>query len=587
MATRKPSRCPATRAHIDFVPNAPQQPQQSATAYDVPLLEQPYGTVNAHVVLPSWLAHVYANANPYSILVGVFAVAASLVLLALVTSTATELATRALLAVCGAFLLLASVLAVHVSLRQNVTTGWLFALVEMAKNLQNSPPVNAVLRVSPGFEFMDVRGLGCFLFVRPCYVALQHIIFNDMIPGKMTLIAIMGIPGVGKTCFLYYVLCDLIRLRKLVVFEDFEGLMFMVTTAGKVFRGKRGDAVFEQPLRDKSAFYLFNCGGLRGALTPLIKGVHAVSIVASSSCEAHTKEFGKAGASNLFMPMWGLDELQLCRQLCLIDVTANEVAKRFGTHGGVARPAFFTGNPLTLENDIEQALAKFRGKPQDVFGFFGEHDTLQASHRLLHYEVAANFMSYKVILASDYIGDRMCDANLQAVVDHIRLLQDNEDHGLRGKLFERFAHRVLPHGNTADYPMMMLPATGGRRSAVHQLTSTVPVLINSIYDIASKDDNVYLLPTISNFPVVDALVKPSLGYQMTVSNTHNIAVENLKQIVGVLACGQFDLVWVVPPDVHFRCPESPDCDGFVLRQFILKLPLRVPLVLRRTTLTKQ
>ena len=138
---------------------------------------------------------------------------------------------------------------------------------------------------------------------------------------------------------MYYVLCELIRLRKLVVFEDFEGLMFMVTTRGIIYQGKRGDAMFKEPLRDKSAFYLFNCDQA-GTLTPQIQGVHAVSIAASSPCEAHTKEFGKAGASKLFMPLWKLEELQLCRELCSLSVTANAVAVNFRTHGGVARPAF-------------------------------------------------------------------------------------------------------------------------------------------------------------------------------------------------------------------------------------------------------
>jgi len=34
----------------------------------------------------------------------------------------------------------------------------------------------------------------------------------------------------------------------------------------------------------------------------------------------------------------------------------------------------------TLDNEMEQAFAKFRDKPQDVLSLVGEHDTLLASH---------------------------------------------------------------------------------------------------------------------------------------------------------------------------------------------------------------
>ena len=111
---------------------------------------------------------------------------------------------------CAA-LLLVSGQALYLLLRRDESTlsGYLFVLIAMARNLNNSPSVNSSLCVPPGFAFMDVRGLGRYLFVRPCYVSLFDIIFTKMIPKGMELITITGIPGVGKTCFLYYVLCTM------------------------------------------------------------------------------------------------------------------------------------------------------------------------------------------------------------------------------------------------------------------------------------------------------------------------------------------------------------------------------------------
>ena len=71
----------------------------------------------------------------------------------------------------------------------------------MAGTLKRSPAANSVLTVPPEFNFMDIKDLGRYLFVRSCYVSLQRIIFSDMIPKRMMRISIMGIPGIGKTCF--------------------------------------------------------------------------------------------------------------------------------------------------------------------------------------------------------------------------------------------------------------------------------------------------------------------------------------------------------------------------------------------------
>jgi hypothetical protein len=532
-------------------------------------------TENVNAVLPisGWLKFT-VFAYRWAIVFGVLTASA---VVALGLSVAFFLSRLAVAALSGLAL---SGLALYFSLKTKV---WLFVLVKMALNLESPPDASTVLCVPPGFNFMDIEGLGRYMFVRPCYVALQNIILVEMIPKNMRRIIVMGIPGIGKTCFLYYVLCELIRQRKRVVFEDFAGLMFMVSAAGRIYTGQRGDAIFVRPLSDRSTFYLFNCGGKPGVVTPQVTGVHAVSIVASSPCKNHTKEFGKAGASKLFMPIWDLEELEFCRQLCSVNLSANQVASRFRMYGGVARPAFFTGKESILISDMDEAIAKFKDKPQDVLGLVGDHDSLQASHRLLHYKVADNFESYTVILASDYVGDCMCDANLKGVVERIRMLQDNDDHGLRGKLFERFSHRILPLGSTRQFPLLMQPAFGGNRVAIPTPISAVPVPINSIADVASKGDRVYLLPTVSNFPVVDALVTPSTGYQMTVSNTHGIAVSSLRELMAVLGCRRFDLVWVVPPDVDFRCPVFTDSTSNILRQFVLKLPLNVPPSLCRVT----
>jgi hypothetical protein len=159
----------------------------------------------------------------------------------------------------------------------------------MAKNLDGPPEAESLLTMPTGFDFMNLNSLGPSLFVRSCYLPINRKIFDELLPFGIRRVVLKGIPGIGKTCFAYYLLCDLIRKRKTVVFEDFAGLMFMVNADGVIFEGKRGDAMFKEPLNDGNTYYLFNCGGKPITVVPLV--VRAVSIAVSSPREEHTKEF--------------------------------------------------------------------------------------------------------------------------------------------------------------------------------------------------------------------------------------------------------------------------------------------------------
>ena len=47
---------------------------------------------------------------------------------------------------------------------------------------------------------------------------------------------------------------------------------------------------------------------------------------------------------------------------------------------------------------------------------------------------------------------------------------------------------------------------------------------------------------------------------------------------------KFRLVWVVPTDVEFKCRSIPDSISDRVEQYVLKLPLQVPLALVKTPL---
>lgn len=452
------------------------------------------------------------------------------------------------------------------------------------------PPPNSALTLPVGVSVMNVEDLGRHMFVRPCYPKIERLIFDEVLHSNTKRFVVMGIPGIGKTTFLYYLLHVLIKKKTCVVFEDFEGDLFIVQENGEVVEVNRREKALKIALAQESTYYLFNCGGSKGTMTPLVKNVRARTVVASSPSIDHTKELRKYGHSIYDMPIWTLDELQLCRRLCHLKLSKNVVSKRFVMWGGSARKTLFPGSDADLEKELSRALAKFKDRPHEVLDSVGGTDTGDVSHMLLHQKVdEQTFKGHSVILASDYIGDRMCDLNLEGVVNHIATLQtDQEEHGLRGRLFEPFAHRVLRLGSSAFSDvdtLMMVSSSTGKRVAVPSITSSAGMQNLNDLDKYSDSEGTYLHPNVSNFPVVDSIVTPRTGYQMTVSTTHSIKNVPFVKLLDKLGCTKkqkFRLVWVVPADVQFNCRSlSSDLQGRV-EQFILQLPLRVPPSLKAT-----
>ena len=117
-----------------------------------------------------------------------------------------------------------------------------------------------------------------------------------------------------------------------------------------------------------------------------------------------------------------------------------------------------------------------------------------------------------------------------------------------GNAFEFTAHELLlklqaaPHWcykSTGEYVQLPL---GNRRK----------VLIRGVGDISSLRDDAYGLPTICNFPIIDAVLPPAMGLQMTTSHTHAGSIERLPEILGALkitAAEDFTVVFVVPEGI--------------------------------------
>ena len=98
--------------------------------------------------------------------------------------------------------------------------------------------------------------------------------------------------------------------------------------------------VFRSELLLAYNFYVYDA---RQGANPM-DGIYAKILIAASPNKQHYRQLRKEPTFlRLFMPPWGLDELQLCRELCYPDVPAAAVTHMYSKVGGVPRSVFANG----------------------------------------------------------------------------------------------------------------------------------------------------------------------------------------------------------------------------------------------------
>ena len=124
--------------------------------------------------------------------------------------------------------------------------------------------------------------------------------------------------------------------------------------------------------------------------------------------------------------------------------------------------------------------------------------------------------------------------------------------GIRGQLFERFAHfRFMNHD--AEYDVKCLEPA---HSMFNQVTKQkfgklIETPLQNVAALSSQKDQkgVYLKPVQQNFKSLDAIIPPSVGLQMTVASSHPVKIVGLQKVINALGCTKqerFTLYFIVP-----------------------------------------
>jgi len=181
--------------------------------------------------------------------------------------------------------------------------------------------------------FIPVLKWPCYgpmkIFVRKAYVDLANMIFPIRPPGRPQLYCITGTPGVGKTCFFYFLLalCAKRRWKVVIQMRELEKGDLFITFDGK--SGEVATDYMEVPEVFKVAFFDPELVYLVDGIEPVFSDVPFVTVLTTSPNESVYKRFEEKRSARMFyMPVFTKEELLQCRD-DQSGITEQEIELRF------------------------------------------------------------------------------------------------------------------------------------------------------------------------------------------------------------------------------------------------------------------
>jgi len=410
-------------------------------------------------------------------------------------------------------------------------------------------------------------------------------------------VILSGNPGIGKSVFLTYFAWALAAEHQTVYFES-EDLEcgWLLRLDGSVleyaFKAMPSDV-----RSDTDLVYLFDASKeTRGGPSTKVAGF---TVLSTSPKRQHYSNFRDAVHENrMYMPVWTEDEVISFSELINQPPTHAAVISWHARFGGI--PRYLFTSPESYAIPLENAISTTTFDKIQLS--LGGLDSLEdVSHMLLHYDVDSSFKSVCMRFASKYVEDAVVAQLFKSrKADTLNFVFNDSVGksavaGVRGSLFERFAHERLARGGSfrvrpltrgGDFVQWNCPA----------LQSMKPFAQVEKLDVQLMT---YVTPTAKNFAALDSFGQFDaafiVGFQMTVSSSHAVKSAHLCDVLNKLGYAdkpksgarKFRIVFVVPPDIFddFTCVQSfLGADGQVLKnvpaivtanceQFVLELAM--------------
>ncbi|GAM23476.1 hypothetical protein SAMD00019534_066510 [Acytostelium subglobosum LB1] len=436
-------------------------------------------------------------------------------------------------------------------------------------------PTSMVLTLPNGLHFLGNPSKRSSLYVRECYEEMKNLIFAQFdryegiatLPGSASAsssappppdpiygsFVVTGTPGIGKSCFLYYLMLEIAKKKAPLVVHSIHSnsahSFYLYTFDGNGTPiVNRGPIELVIPyLTKKSTYYLVD--------SLKVSNAAAKTIIVSSPDPALYKEFLKNDrTTRMFMPPWEKDELDHVKPLLYPQVPQATLEDLWLKWGGIPRFVLEKAVNAAFQHSLENGITTL--DLDTCAKSVGEEDPqAPGSHKIIQIipidisgipKYGAMVLRFSSKYVASKVANAIAEKNLEQVKSHLsvpRFLHSP----LGGSFLEAVVHRQLKeHGGQFQ-----------RRALKTNLVDTITfprpsssAIIKSITDIGPALDNIYLVPSFSNFPAIDSLIKPNQLFQVTVSADHPPLMKELTSIVDQLGAtvANVELYFVLPQD---------------------------------------
>ena len=277
------------------------------------------------------------------------------------------------------------------------------------------------------------------------------------------------------------------------------------------------------------------------------------------------------------MPTWSYDELT--KASVLFSVSEEIMQMRWFIIGGITRYVLEKDDEdldeLINESIPELDISKINRIASGLL--VGQKEL---SHRIIHFLVNTNtYMSRTLQMGSSYISEKVVQALVESqhedLINFFKLSHNNPILcTVRGNLFEAYAHRQLMKGG--EFSIRSLSDQEGHEV---KSMSIKPMKMERFLQLTvCKNNDVYYIPWVPNYPCIDAY-NPRIGYfQMTIAKSHPIKEttrENLYFVVPRENFKDFGLQHLETTESDStRKKRKPNQEKALPKQFVLCINIK-------------
>ena len=380
-----------------------------------------------------------------------------------------------------------------------------------------------------------------FMYVRQAYRDLHEKIASH----AQNHIIITGTPGIGKSFFALYELYKAVTEDKVVVFQHLPAhLIYVFANNEGLSAPLIGDC--EEWLSSEDTVYLYDAGTNISPNHMLRKA--KIRVFSSPNNQNYSEIWKTTSSLKFYMPVWSWPEIECLERKS--EVNMDIVEKMYDIFGGVPRHLFHISadkrDQVVWDLDSKCAQIEVTDILKNI-----EESTATECHRIFHYNTDDNYTKSGTDFASPYVEEKIYESLSKQKEENLyRFLLKSaatpDVAVIRGKMFERLCHRLLPQGG--EFTIRKLGMTNGTPTDLQKRTST------SFHDLSELKPDHYMVPSSKRFPSVDAIVPPDIGYQMTVSKHHPLNVNGINDVMDACGCRSLRLYFVIPKDIFDDFP---------------------------------